>query len=241
LAGVKTGLLVLLLSMPAFVLAQNPTPAPASNSGNPMAALAGMLSTFQTTNSDESAAAGESADMMAAAAKFIGALQGGTNSPFAAMGAQPAVDFRELRALLPEELAGLQRAHAEGRKTGAFGVNVAEATGEYGEGNGPRLEVKITDLGAMGPAAAMASFGWMATEIDSEGDDGYERTTEYQGRKGLEKYRKIDKTGSAKLIAGGRFMVEISGDNIEPSQLRTAAETIDLGALERLGNRPKIE
>jgi len=42
-------------------------------------------------------------------------------------------------------------------------------------------------------------------------------------------------------MAGGRFMVEISGDNIEPSQLRTAAETIDLGALERLGNRPKIE
>jgi hypothetical protein len=241
LAGVKTGLLVLLLSMPAFVLAQNPTPAPASISGNPMAALAGMLSAFQTTNSDENGTAGEPADMMAAAAKFIGALQGGTNSPFAAMGAQPAVDFRELRALLPEELAGLQRAHAEGRKTGAFGVNVAEATGEYGEGNGPRLEVKITDLGAMGPAAAMASFGWMATEIDSEGDDGYERTTEYQRRKGLEKYRKIDKTGSAKMMAAGRFMVEISGDNIEPSQLRTAAETIDLGALERLGNRPKIE
>ena len=237
----KTGLLVLLLSLPTLVLAQNPTPAPASNSGNPMAALAGLLGALQTTNSSDGAAAGEQADMMAAAAKFVGMLQGGSNSPFAAMGGQPAVDFRELRALLPEELAGLQRTHAGGRKTGAFGVNVAEATGEYGEGNGPRLEVKITDLGAMGPAAAMASFGWMATEVDSESDDGYERTTEYQGRKGLEKYRKIDKSGSVKLMAGNRFMVEISGDNIEPSQLRTAAETIDLGALERLGNRPKIE
>lgn len=237
----KYGLLVLLLSLPALAPAQSPTPTPAPAVNNPMAALAGLMGAFQTTNSSDSTAAGEQADMMAAAAKFVGMLQGSSNSPFAAIGGQPAVDFRELRALLPEQLAGLQRTHAGGRKTGAFGVNVAETTGEYGEGNGPRLEVKITDLGAMGPAAAMASFGWMATEVDSESDDGYERTTEYQGRKGLEKYRNIDKSGSTKLMAGNRFLVEISGDNIEPSQLRTAAETIDLGALERLGNRPKIE
>jgi hypothetical protein len=36
-------------------------------------------------------------------------------------------------------------------------------------------------------------------------------------------------------------MVEISGKNIEPAQLQAAAESVDLGALERLGNRPQIE
>jgi hypothetical protein len=87
----------------------------------------------------------------------------------------------------------------------------------------------------------MASLGWMTAEIDSEGDRGYERTTKYQGRKGIEEYRTVDKSGSAKVMAGGRFMVEITGKNIEPAQLQAAAESVDLGALERLGNRPQIE
>jgi hypothetical protein len=238
LASMKTAFCALLLMLPALAPAQNPTPTPAPN---PMAALAGMIQAFQGTNADETAAPGQDAGMMAAAAQFMNVLQGGTNNPFAAMGGKTAVDFRELRALLPAEISGLRRTNASGRKTGAFGVNVAEATGEYGEGEGPRLEVKITDLGAMGPAAGMANFGWMATEVDSEGDQGYERTTEFQGRKGLEEYRTIDKSGSAKVMVGGRFMVEVSGRNIEPAQLKTAVGSIDLGALERVGNRPQIE
>jgi hypothetical protein len=238
LAPMKTALCTVLLALPAWAFGQNPAPTPGSN---PMAALAGMIQAFQGTNADDTTAPGEDDGMMAAAAQFMNALQGGTNNPFAAMGAKAAVDFRELRALLPAELGGLRRTNASGRKTGAFGVNVAEATGEYGEGDGARLEVKITDLGAMGPAAGMANFGWMATEMDSEGDEGYERTTDYQGRKGLEEYRTIDKSGSAKLMVAGRFMVEVSGNNIEPAQLKAAVESIDLGALERLGNRPQIE
>jgi len=233
----KKVLFVLLLGWPGAAPAQTPPPAPATN---PMSVLAGMLQAFQGTNGG-GAAAGEGAGMMAAAAQLMNAFQGGTNNPLAAMGAKTAVDFRELRRLLPEEAAGLRRTNSNGRKTGAFGVHVSEAVGEYGEGGGPRLEIKITDLGAMGPAAAMASFGWTATEVDSEGDQGYERTTDYQGRKGLEEYRTIDKSGTAKAMAGGRFMVEVKGNKIDPAQLRAAMESIDLGALERISNRPQIQ
>jgi hypothetical protein len=42
-------------------------------------------------------------------------------------------------------------------------------------------------------------------------------------------------------MVAGRFMVEVSGNNIEPAQLKAAVESIDLGALERLGNRLQIE
>ena len=238
LATMQTAFLALLLTLPAVALGQNPPQPPGTN---PIAAFTGMLQAFQGTNNNDPSAPGMGGDMMAAAAQFMNALQGGTNNPLAAMGSKTAVDFRELRALLPAEAAGLRRTDANGRKTGAFGVNVSEAIGQYGEGEGPRLEIKITDLGAMGPAAGMASISWTATEVDSEGDRGYERTTKYQGRKGIEQYRTADKSGSAKVMAGGRFMVEISGKNIEPAQLQAAAESVDLGALERLANRPQIE
>lgn len=181
------------------------------------------------------------ADMMAAAAQFMQAFQGGTNNPLAAMGGKNAVDFRELRDLLPPELAGLPRTGAGGERTGAFGMNVTTATGRYGAEAGPRLEVTITDLGAMGPAAAMASFGWTSTEVDRESGEGYERTVQYKERKGLEQYTTADKSGSVKVMTGGRFMVEIGGNDIDPAQLKTAAESFDFDALDRLGNRPEIE
>lgn len=231
-------LALLLAALPGMAVAQNPTP-PAGT--NPLAALAGMLQAFQGTNDPDTGAPPAEADAMAAAAQFMQAFQGGTNNPLAAMGGQPAVDFRELRALLPEELAGLRRTKARGQKTGAFGANISEATGEYGESGGLRLEVKITDLGAMGPFGAMAGFGWMATEIDSEGDDGYERTAQFQSRKGLEKYNTAAKSGSVKLMTGGRFMIDIEGSDIEPARLKAAAEGLDLDALDRLATRPQVE
>ena len=235
----KTLFLTLLLAaLPGMVAAQSPTPAAGTN---PMAALAGMLQAFQGTNDPNTGASPAEGDAMAAVAQFMQAFQGGTNNPLAAMGGQPAVDFRELRALLPEELAGLRRTNARGQKTGAFGANISEATGEYGESGGPRLEVKITDLGAMGPFGAMAGFGWMATEIDREGDDGYERTAQFQGRKGLEKYNTAAKSGSVNVMAGSRFMIDIQGNNIEPAQLKAAAEGLDLDALDRVAKRPQIE
>lgn len=225
-------LTVLLGAWPVWATAQATNPEPQTD---PLSALAGLIKTFQGAPAPEG-----TPDPLAAAAQLLQAFQGGTNHPFAGLGAKPAVDFREIRALLPEEAAGLRRTSARGKKTGAFGANVSEATGDYGEAGTPQLEIQITDLAAMGPLAAMADFGWTSADIDSEGDDGYERTTQYEGRQGVEKYRTIDRTGSVKVMVAGRFMVEVKGDNIDPAQLRAAAEAIDLDALERLANRPHV-
>ena len=229
---------LLAATFPGWAAAQPATPAAGTN---PMAALAGLLQAFQGTNTQDNDTAPGGADAMATAAQFMQAFQGGTNNPLAVVGGQPAVDFRELRALLPEKLAGLPRTKAGGKKTGAFGANVSEATGEYGTPDGAQIEIKITDLGAMGPFGAMAGFGWMATEVDSESDDGYERTAQFKGRKGLEKYQTAAKSGSVNLMTGGRFTIEIEGHNIEPAQLQAAAEALDFDALDRLAKRPQVE
>ena len=206
-----------------------------------MAVLAGMMKAFQgATNSDDGAPSGQQA-MAAAAAQVMQAFQGGTNNPLAAMGGKPAVDFRELRALMPEQLAGLRRTNSRGQKNGALGLNVSEATGEYGEGDGPRLEVKIVDLAAMGPLGAMAGLGWATSEVDSEGDQGYERTATFNGFKALEKYRTAGKSGSVDLMVANRFKVQIEGTNIEPAQLKAAAESLDLSTLDRIAKRPHVE
>lgn len=173
-------------------------------------------------------------EAVAAMAAMVKSFQSGSQNPLAALGGKPAADFRQLKALLPEELAGMRRTNARGEKTGAFGANVSTATGEYGSPDGPRLKVQITDLGATGPFGALAGLGWLTTEVDSEGDSGYERTTMYGNYKGLEKYQTDAKSGSVNVVVANRFLVEISGSNLEPIQLQTAAASLDFVALEQL-------
>ena len=76
--------------------------------------------------SDEQKAAEAIAAQVEAASKQMAAAMkdGGAAAAGAAMGAvqaAEAVDFRELKALLPEELSGMKRGDAEGEKTGSMG------------------------------------------------------------------------------------------------------------------------
>jgi hypothetical protein len=223
-------MLPLLLIVPSLAAAQTGTNSPA----DPLAALAGMFQSLQ--QSQDSTDPGEAGP----AAQFLQALQGGEN-PLGALGGQPPVNFRELRELLPEELAGLKRTEIGGQKTGMLGANISEAEAKYGQPGGPAIEVKITDLAAMGAFGAMAGFGWAAGEIDRESDRGYERTTEFKGHKGLEKYDTTARRGNASVMVANRFMIEIESRDIDPAQLRTAAEALDYDALDRLAKRPVIE
>ena len=180
-------------------------------------------------------------DAMAAFSKMLQSFGDDSNNPLAAFGAQKPVGAGELKAMLPAEVDGLRRTNARGEKTGAFGANVVQATGDYGDGDGPRVKIKVTDLAAMGPFGALAGFGWMQTEVDSEGDHGYERTTEQGGFKTLEKYTNASRSGSITVVVGNRFIVEVEGRDIDPTKLQACAKAVDFAALENLAKEPAGE
>lgn len=217
------------------VRSESPSPTPVPAVVTPMPP--GGLSVGPA--SKPSPADGGSGGMEAAVAGLLQAMQGGgTNNPLARVGGRPVVDFREIQALLPAEVGGLRRTGARGEKAGFMGVNVAIAEGEYGDPQGPRFEVKISDLGGMGVLGTLAGMGWMAGEIDAAGDRGYERTVDYQGHKGHEKYDKATRSGTAMAVVANRFLVEIEGHDIEAEQLRGAMGGVNIGALGRLADAP---
>lgn len=145
------------------------------------------------------------------------------------------VNFRELKALLPDELDGLRRTSASGEKTNAFGLNVSKAEGEYKtEDNSSRIKITIVDMGGMSGWAGMAAFGWTMTEIDKETEDGYERTIEYRGYKGLEKYNTKRNDGKKEIMVAKRFMVTVEGDNVPMEAIDDAMDEIDLDELEEM-------
>jgi len=146
------------------------------------------------------------------------------------------VDFRELKALLPESVAGMKRVNSEGSRHNVMGIASSKALAAYEDGKGARLEVEIMDVGTLTGVTAMA-FAWVNVEIDKEGDDGYERTHTIAGRKAYERYSKSARSGELDVLVASRFVVSVRGSGIAMEDFRRAIEAIDLAKLDALKAR----
>ncbi len=143
------------------------------------------------------------------------------------------VDFRKLKALLPESIKGLQRSNLEGEKTGGFGIMVSTARADYKNSAG-RLTINITDLGTMKGMAAMATAAWLHAEIDRESEDEFEQTFELRGNKAFKKYNKHRQRGEIGTIIASRFIVNVKGRGFPFARLEEALDEISFNELEKL-------
>ena len=147
------------------------------------------------------------------------------------------IDFRELKAMLPETIGSMKRVSAEGEKGGAMGMVVAHAQGRY-EGDGGSLEVKITDPGNLSGFAAMAAL-WMNLELDRETERGYEKTGAAGGRRFHEKYDKESRSGEYTMVVGNRFMVDVHGTGVDMPEIKKAMDQMNLAKLESMKDAGK--
>ncbi len=145
------------------------------------------------------------------------------------------VDFRELKALLPEVLGDLKRADARGEKTGAMGFTVSKAEADYNsEDYSKSINIEISDTSGATGFAGIASWGWAMTDIDREDDTGYEKTINYKGNKALERYNNQDRSGSIEIMIARRFMMSVNGNGVSMDEIKNAADKIDIGKLEAM-------
>lgn len=145
---------------------------------------------------------------------------------------EPA-DFRTLKEVLPESIAGMKRVSSEGSRTNVVGVASSKAEAVYEDGKGGRIAYEITDVGSLSGVTAMA-FAWVNVEIDKEGSSGYERTTTVAGRKAYERYGKAERAGELDVIVAGRFIVGIRASGVDMPVFKEAVAKLDLAKLEAL-------
>ncbi|HDL77306.1 MAG TPA: hypothetical protein ENG36_00875, partial [Lentisphaerae bacterium] len=93
------------------------------------------------------------------------------------------IEFRKLKALLPDSFGKFERTSSSGERSSAFGISVSYAEATYGNDDGGQITIKLTDMGGMPGISAMASGAWASVEMERETDTGFERTTEYKGYK----------------------------------------------------------
>lgn len=149
-----------------------------------------------------------------------------------------SVAAAELKALLPEEFAGLQRVSQEAERAGA-GVRVSKARAEYGAGD-QRASVMITDLGGFSSLAQMG-MQLFDTEVDNVDDKGFERTTRYKGHPSYQRMMKIEDNSIAEIMVfvDDRFTVQIDAQNLDWETMLKAVDEVDLQRLQSLRQASK--
>ena len=141
------------------------------------------------------------------------------------------IDFRKLKELLPEEIAGFKRTEASGEKTGAMGFTISTAESKY-KGNGnSSVKVEIFDTGGVAGVATMSLAAWTMADIDKETENGYEKTTKLEGHKAFEKYDALNKSGELNVLVADRYVVNVNGNNVSVDKLKSILGDMDLEKL----------
>lgn len=126
------------------------------------------------------------------------------------------VNFRVLKSGIPETFLGMERTKNEGETTGAMGFKVSTAKATFKDGD-RRVEIEIIDVGGIG-MAAMGMAGWSMAEIDKESDDGFERTTTFEGHKAYEKCR--NERCEFSTWMNQRIIFNVKGYNVDMDELK---------------------
>lgn len=184
---------------------------------------AGALSSNTVQVGDKSVDLGkleEASKKMEAAAKQI-------ESGKAPEAVQPDV----LKAYLPDGVAGYARTEVTTGSGGAAGMAGSQAEGVYTKGEAT-IRLSVTDLGAAGALAGMASA--FNVQSSSESDGKYEKVGKVDGRMTQESYDKTTKHGQYSVLVGDRFMVAAEGEGASVDDLKSAVAAIGPAKLEAL-------
>ena len=139
------------------------------------------------------------------------------------------VDFRKLKEMLPETLAGMKRVDTTGQSGEAMGINGSSATARYTDSAGASLNVDISDMGSLAGLAGLASR--FDPSMEKETETGYERTSKINGQIVHERYDRRARSGEISIILAERFNVAVRGNGVEPTTLQGAIKQIDMAGL----------
>ena len=167
-------------------------------------------------------------DAMNAMGAALGAATGGKKVD--------VVEYKVLKDMLPESVGGMKRTDASGEKTTAMGMQVSNAEGRYSNDQNGGITIKLTDIGSMTGLAGMAAYAWASTSVERESDNGYEKTSTFNGYRSHERWEKSSSSGEISVLVGGRFVAEASGYNTSMDALKDALSKVDLKKLDGMKN-----
>ena len=117
------------------------------------------------------------------------------------------LDLGQLKALLPETLAGLKRTNYNTSSTMGYAV----AEGEYQKDDTTNLKVMINDCAGEAGAGMYTLTYWGAMNFQQESEKEYTKTIDFKGAKAIENFKKEQKESSLTYVANERLLVVLNG------------------------------
>jgi hypothetical protein len=131
----------------------------------------------------------------------------------------------QLKALLPEEIIGMKRSSFEANT--AMGFAVAEA--KYTDSStGKQINVSIFDCAGEAGAGIYSLNYWTRMSMESESDNGYQKTVDFGGQKAVESYEKGSDTYELTYVASNRLLATIKGEKTGLDAVKQVAQSLNL-------------
>lgn len=195
------------------------------------AALSNLANAGGAAQPGASAQTGASAQSpLSAAGGLVSALGGALGGPQRVA----PVDYKDLTAMLPASLPGMQRTAAQGENQAAVGVKTSSAKADYTGSDGSGVHIEIADISGVSGLLDLA--GGLIQNTTSESDSGFEKDVSIGGRTVHEKFDARSKHGELSVILAKRFSVDVSGSGVDMHTLEQSLGQIDLSRLESMKN-----
>jgi hypothetical protein len=131
----------------------------------------------------------------------------------------------QLKAMLPEELLGMKRSSFNANSM--MGFATADATYKN-EDASKEIKLSIFDCAGEAGAGIYSLNYWTKMSIQSENEDGYTKSVDFNGQKAVETYHKNDDTYELTYAAADRLLVSIQGEKTGLDALKQAAQSLNL-------------
>ncbi len=129
-----------------------------------------------------------------------------------------------VKALLPEELAGMKRISADANNSMGFSAGQAE----YAKDDTAKIRLSIFDCAGEAGSGFYSVNYWNKLNNNTENEKGYSKTVDFNGGKAIEGFDK--ETAEYRLMyeSGNRYLVGISGERIGLDAIKAAAKSLNI-------------
>ncbi|HYM95131.1 MAG TPA: hypothetical protein VET23_13390 [Chitinophagaceae bacterium] len=135
----------------------------------------------------------------------------------------PALSTDQLKAMLPETLMGMKRSNFS--VNSGMGYGIADA--KYKSDDDKQLHVTIYDcVGTAG--VAWYSMMYWGMNMEQEDENGYKKSTTFNGTKAIESYEKNQDQYGLMFPASNRLLVNVEGEKTGLDMVKQAAGSLNL-------------
>ena len=146
-------------------------------------------------------------------------------------------DMEVLKGFLPTELTGMQLKDSAVELSQIQDIDIIRAEADYvADSGGGIVNVTIIDGARLDGIAKLALTVWTLKDFNRENANGYERSIEYNGYKGMEKYDNNNRDGVFRVYVAERFIVEVEGNQVDMDTIKEAVDKIDIKKLAALAS-----